>query len=39
MTEAPGICLEPIGYVRNAVKEWTDVVWEEIVSQVVLEER
>ncbi len=39
MTEAGGICLEPIGHIRNAVTEWTDVVWEEIVSQVVLDER
>lgn len=39
MTESCPICLAPIGYVRNEVKEWTDVVWEEIVSEVVLDDR
>jgi tRNA (adenine37-N6)-methyltransferase len=38
MTDARSICLAPIGYVRNQVKEWTDVVWEEIISEVVLDE-
>jgi tRNA-Thr(GGU) m(6)t(6)A37 methyltransferase TsaA len=39
MTEPCPICLAPIGYVRNEVTEWTDVVWEEIVSEVVLDDR
>jgi tRNA-Thr(GGU) m(6)t(6)A37 methyltransferase TsaA len=39
MTESCLICLAPIGYVRNQVKEWTDVVWEGIVSEVVLDDR
>jgi tRNA-Thr(GGU) m(6)t(6)A37 methyltransferase TsaA len=39
MTEECSITLTPIGYVRNMVKEWTDVVWEEIVSEVVLDGR
>jgi tRNA-Thr(GGU) m(6)t(6)A37 methyltransferase TsaA len=38
MTEEGSITLTPIGYVRNAVKEWTDMVWEGIVSEVVLDE-
>jgi tRNA-Thr(GGU) m(6)t(6)A37 methyltransferase TsaA len=39
MMEAGSMCLAPIGYVHNEVKEWTDVVWEEIISEVVLDDR
>jgi tRNA-Thr(GGU) m(6)t(6)A37 methyltransferase TsaA len=38
MTEE-SITLTPMGYVRNEVKEWRDVVWEEIISEVVLDDR
>ncbi len=31
--------LVPIGYVHNTVSEWVDVIWEEIVSAVVIDER
>jgi tRNA (adenine37-N6)-methyltransferase len=39
MTEAAAITVRPIGIIRNAQTEWTDVVWEDVVSQVVLEDR
>ena len=41
VSEACPICLTPIGYVRNQVKDKgsADVVWEEIVSEVVLDDR
>ena len=29
--------LVPIGRVRNAVKEWVDVVWEELISEVEID--
>lgn len=33
------IRMVPIGYVHNQVKEWVDVVWEDLVSDIILEER
>lgn len=31
--------LVPIGYVHNQVSEWIDVIWEDIVSEVVIDQR
>lgn len=38
-TSMDRIELKPIGYVRNPVKAWTDIVWEEVISEIVVDER
>lgn len=37
MSGAKEYSLRPIGHVRNRVKEWADVVWEDVESEVVLD--
>lgn len=32
-----GMEIAPVGRVRNAVTEWVDVTWEQVVSEIVLE--
>lgn len=39
MSGDPEYILRPIGRVRNQVKEWVDVVWEDIESEVALDPR
>jgi tRNA-Thr(GGU) m(6)t(6)A37 methyltransferase TsaA len=39
MSGEPEYVLRPIGRVRNQVKEWVDVAWEELESEVALDPR
>ena len=36
-SETCSIDIRPIGRVRNAVKEWVDLIWEEVISEVELD--